>query len=336
MSLLIGTTGGVFVADAGSAPVAAKGLDGRNVRALCRANGGLLAGTDDGVHRSADGGRAWERVGLEGATVWDVAAAPADDHVVYAGTSPPALFRSRDGGASWAEVELTTKVPGADRWCLPNNPYGGRARTILFDPAKPDRLRLGIEVGGICTTDDGGETWSYSHPGDNTDIHNLMRHPTRPNVVYATTGRGRLNDDVPYWERVVGVFLSEDDGESWRYIWEGVEPRYTRPICVDPRAPNALTVAAAPTAFSKFTDDDGGAKAMLYQSADGGGTWRSLCDEPHTPSAANPYALLPAPDAPGAVLMGTDSGEVWRITPDREWTLLASGLPWVQVLRVED
>jgi hypothetical protein len=70
---------------------------------------------------------------------------------------------------------------------------------------------------------------------------------------------------------------------------------------------------------------------MLYQSVDGGSTWRSLGDAAHSPSAANLTALAPG-DESGSVLAGTDSGEVWRVSAAAEWTLLASGLPFVQAL----
>jgi len=32
------------------------------------------------------------------------------------------------------------------------------------------------------------------------------------------------------------------------------------------------------------------------------------------------------------VLVGTDTGEIWRVSPAAEWTLLASGLPMVQAV----
>jgi hypothetical protein len=70
---------------------------------------------------------------------------------------------------------------------------------------------------------------------------------------------------------------------------------------------------------------------MLYQSVDGGETWRSLGDAAHSPSAANLTALAPG-DAAGSVYLGTDSGEIWRVTSSAQWTLLASGLPHVQAL----
>ena len=104
------------------------------------------------------------------------------------------------------------------------------------------------------------------------------------------------------------------------------------PLVIDPRYPYAVTIACAPTAFASYKDEDG-AKAMLYQSTDGGETWRSLGDEAHSPSAANFHGLTPDPQTSGGVIVGTDTGEVWRVTPDARWTKLASGLPMVQAVR---
>jgi hypothetical protein len=40
--------------------------------------------------------------------------------------------------------------------------------------------------------------------------------------------------------------------------------------------------------------------------------------------------VTPDPDAAGAVLVGTDIGELWRVRRDAGWALLARGLPMVQ------
>jgi photosystem II stability/assembly factor-like uncharacterized protein len=106
-------------------------------------------------------------------------------------------------------------------------------------------------------------------------------------------------------------------------------PPYTRPLCIDSRHPCAVTVGSSPTAFSA-AKDAGGAKAMLFQSVDGGETWRSLGDADHSPSRAQFHAVAPHPDAAGHVLAGTDTGELWRVSPEARWTLMARGLPMVQ------
>ncbi|MEM7254464.1 MAG: hypothetical protein AAF493_23855, partial [Pseudomonadota bacterium] len=221
------------------------------------------------------------------------------------------------------------EVPEAASWAIPiTPPLPGRARALVVDADDPHRMWVGVEVGGIMKTADGGATWSLGLPGENPDLHMMCAHPAQPNVLFASTGYGRLDGVAEMVEGNAGVFRSEDYGETWAYAWRGIVPRYSRPMCIDPRSPHGLTVASAPTAFSSFKDD-GGAGAMLFRSEDGGESWRSLCDASHSPSTANIHGLSPDPTVVGGVLIGTDTGEVWRVSNDAHWTSVACDLPAV-------
>ena len=68
---------------------------------------------------------------------------------------------------------------------------------------------------------------------------------------------------------------------------------------------------------------------MLFRSEDGGESWRSLCDEAHSPSAANFHGLTVDPELLGGVLVGTDTGEVWRVSDGAGWELCGEGMPTV-------
>jgi hypothetical protein len=105
--------------------------------------------------------------------------------------------------------------------------------------------------------------------------------------------------------------------------------QYTRPLCIDPRPPYALTVGSTPSAAPYITYGQG-TQGWVYQSTDQGQTWRSLGDQEHSPSRAAPVCVTPAPDGPGHVLVGTDLGEVWHVSPDCRWRLLARDLAPVQ------
>ena len=90
--------------------------------------------TQDGLYRTRDQGRHWQRV-LEGDIRW-VTVDPIEDRVVYAGTEPVMLFRSEDGGGSWEELEGLRALPPEvqHHWWFPYPPHHGHVRHIYIDP----------------------------------------------------------------------------------------------------------------------------------------------------------------------------------------------------------
>src|SRR5262249_29529441 len=162
MKLLAGTSKGIF--SIGDSEPSAPVLPERSVRDLQRSGTRLLAGADTGLLASDDGGRSWRASGIEGRTIWEILAGP-DGGQVYAGSQPAGLFHSKDDGRTWQEVESFAHAPGAERWCVPTKPpQSGRARALVVDWADPRRVWVGIEVGGVARTGDGGPTWPMHPP----------------------------------------------------------------------------------------------------------------------------------------------------------------------------
>src|SRR5437870_513842 len=66
----------------------------------------VFAGGDTGLFVSRDGGAHWERVGADGAvpTIWSLTIDPVDPSLLFAGTRPAGLYRSRDGGLRGEEL----------------------------------------------------------------------------------------------------------------------------------------------------------------------------------------------------------------------------------------
>src|SRR5260370_419530 len=110
-----------------------------------------------------------------------------------------------------------------------------------------------------------------------------------------------------------------------------VQPRRAGPRGLDLRRPFALTIPAVPDVRSSIKDPDG-AGSMLFQSVDEGTTWRSLGDAAHSPSAARLTAVAADPANAGGVIVGTETGEVWRVSPEATWAQLLAGLPPGQAL----
>ena len=144
MTILAGTSRGLFrfaeecaarPGEPGAEPV----LHERGVREIVGIGSRLYAGTSTGLFVSDDDGMSWRNAGIEGCAVWQVRAS-RDGTLIYAAAEPAALFRSRDGGVSWEEVESFAAVPEAADWCVPvEPPMPGRARALIVDQENPGR-----------------------------------------------------------------------------------------------------------------------------------------------------------------------------------------------------
>ena len=121
---------------------------------LWRDDGGLLVGTRSEhfgptVLATADDGGTWQEPDVapiafpadDGATlerVWQLAADPGDADVVWAGCEPTSVWRSEDGGRSFALVRGLWDHPHRPDWWP--GAGGAAVHTVLPDPtADPDR-----------------------------------------------------------------------------------------------------------------------------------------------------------------------------------------------------
>ena len=68
----------------------------------------MYCGADSGIYRSEDKGERWERLDspMNELPVWALAIDPVDPNIIFAGTRPSALFRSKDGGLHWDKLPV--------------------------------------------------------------------------------------------------------------------------------------------------------------------------------------------------------------------------------------
>ena len=99
-----------------------KALQGKGVQSIAVDPGNsdiIYAGTSgEGLWKSRDGGRTWERMNLAEANVTSVAISPSDGSV-YAGTEPSKLFKSEDAVETWEELSALRTIPSAPTWSFP-------------------------------------------------------------------------------------------------------------------------------------------------------------------------------------------------------------------------
>jgi hypothetical protein len=268
-------------------------LDGAGAVCVAAAGPRVLAGTrGNGLFVSRDSGAAWEQVRLPERDVFSVAIGTADG-ALYAGTEPSRLFVARDGGP-WVELEALQDIPSRDRWSFPPRPWTHHVRWIAPDPHRAERMLVGIELGGLMRTDDGGATFSDHRPGAKIDTHSVAWHPEVEDRAYQAAGDGAA------WSR--------DGGGSWEAADAGRDLGYCWAVAVDPGDPERWYVSAAPGPGTAHRGGD--ARGRLYRWE---GSWRRL----ELPDDSMPYALaitegeLLAGMSDGRILRSGDRGERW-------------------------
>lgn len=277
-------------------------LDGRRVECVAvhrAAPERVFAGTfDDGLYRSVDAGESFERIaattlGPEGTgpgAVTAIATSPHDPGVAWIGTEPSRLYRTADGGTSIERAAGLTDVPSASEWSFPPRPDTHHVRWIEACPDDPDRWYVGIEAGALVVTPDGGDTWTDRPPGSRRDTHTIATHPNAPDRVYVAAGDGYAESD--------------DRGESFEVVDDGLDHGYVWGLAVDPGDPDRLLASAASGANAAHRRGD----AYLYRR-------ERRTDEPEDSAAWERLDGRGVPTGEGtyrAVLAsGTDDGEVW-------------------------
>jgi photosystem II stability/assembly factor-like uncharacterized protein len=258
---------------------------------------------DQGLYRSRDGGETWalSGEGVPYARVLSVAFAPArrvnGSTAIYAGTEPSNLYRSEDDGLTWETFPRLPELPSAPTWSFPPRPWTSHVRWIAAHPVDPQTVYVGIELGGVMRSRDGGATWEDRKPGSQLDAHALATHPAAPDRVYEAAGGG--------------IAWSQDTGDTWRPLDDGTDRHYTWGLAVDAVDPDLWYVSAAHGPREAHRND-GDARALLYRKR-GDAPWEALGGNGTLPKPLPfmPYALLAPRDRPGALLAGMQNGELW-------------------------
>ena len=266
---------------------------------------------EGGLRRTSDGGRSWVDCDLPAPGVFSVALSAADG-AVYAGTEPSALFRSDDGGGTWRELKALLELPSRPTWSFPPRPWTSHVRWIAPNPHDSDLLLVGIELGGLMRSIDGGGTWQDHRPGAQRDVHSLAWHPGTAARAYEAGGGGAA------W--------SDDGGESWRAADSGLDRHYTWSVAVEPDDPDSWYVSASTGPFAAHGAGDPQARIYAWR----GGAWHSLSGGLPEPLPAMPYALI---STAGRLFAGLADGQLWS-SMDRGETWYASVLEGDRLTRV--
>ena len=199
---------------------------------------------------------------------------PHDPATVYLGANY--LMRSRDRGMSWEEVggvDLTKQidrdeleimgVPGSEPQMSVNDGIStyGNLTAFAESPLTPGLLYVGTDDGNVQISRDDGATWTnvadrIPDLPERTYVSRLEPSHHAEGRVYASFDGHRNADYAAY------VYVSEDYGDSWRRITDGLPDGWSVNVVTEHhRAPNLLFV---------------GNEVGVFVSVDRGGQWVQL------------------------------------------------------------
>ena len=349
--LLVGTKKGLFAlqGDDGAFEISARAFAGEPVEFAIRdsRSGRYLACVTSAfygpkVFVTDDPAGEWEQAeGLalpEGAEqslerLWSIV--PGEEEgLLYAGGAPGVLFESRDGGTTWELNESFWNQPTRPDW---SPGAGGMClHSIATWPGDPQRLALAISAVGVWLSDDGGQTWRHGNKGlyprympeekreDTIDlcVHNMHRHPKRPERLFMQFHGG--------------VYRSDDAGESWESIAEGLPSDFGFPMVVDPDDPDSAYVIPLVADLDRVTPDG---RVRVYETRDAGASWTARGDGlPQENAYLTILRQAFARDGAGpsmGLYFGATSGDVFGSTDaGASWFTAATKLPPVHSVRV--
>ncbi len=197
-----------------------------------------------------------------------VAGIPSKPFTFFLGSTGGGVWRTDDGGTTWNNItdgQIPVGSIGSIRVSLsdPNVIYVG---TGSADP------RGNVSPGkGMFKSTDGGKTWTAAGLSSYGQIGQIEIHPQNPDVVFAAV-LGNVFGASP--ER--GVFRTKDGGKTWEKVLYVNDKTGAMDLVMDPNNPRILFATFWTMQRLPWTIIDGSADGGVWQSKDGGDTWKKV------------------------------------------------------------
>ncbi|MGD8868319.1 MAG: hypothetical protein PVI01_11830, partial [Gemmatimonadales bacterium] len=228
--------------------------------------------------------------------------------------------------AAWArhqEMERTTLFRGLEWRDVGPVVQGGRLVDVEAVPGEPYTFYVAYASGGVWKTTNNGISFEPLFDDQPTIvIGDMALDPLNPKRLFVGTGE---NNSSRSSYGGLGVFRSDDGGETWTHVGLERTDRIGR-ILIDPRDSNRVFVAALGKLYTP------GGQRGVYRSGDGGDTWEEvlvgdeltgfvdLAFQPGNPDVIyaaawermrRPWDFVEGGDG-SAIWKSTDGGDSWQ------------------------
>jgi hypothetical protein len=292
--------------------LSSKGLVGRRCGCITRVGDGKLAvGTQDFFVQLSKDGTDWKPA-MEGLTrphITALARHPKHKHLVFAGTSPPAVFMSADYGVSWQSLGALEFLPSAPRWSFPEAPYRARVSSVACSGEHNGVVFCSIENGEMAASKDGGKTWIQRGKGLPPGVRQLSFPNGTSHRVYAAAS--------------TGFFRSDDLGGSWTECNKGLPFTKVEAMAIAEGNPDIVLLAVAAGAKGPCT---------MVLSSDGAKSWTVA--NTGLPRLDN-RRITSATFGTGGFYAGTDQGEIFLLNNmEGRWTPVMAHLDPIRAMAI--
>jgi photosystem II stability/assembly factor-like uncharacterized protein len=254
-------------------------------------------------------------IGPVGNRISAVAGVPGDPWVYYAGSASGGVFKTTDGGTTWAPIFDDQPVSSIGSLAVaPSDPK------IVWAGTGEPWIRSHISLGmGIYKSIDAGKTWKQMGLERTGRIARIEIDPHDPNIVFAAAMGTNYG---PQAER--GVFRTTDGGKTWERVLFVDEDTGCSDIAMDPANPKTLFAGMWQFVIHTWGQMSGGPGSGIFVSHDGGANWSRISGHGLPEQEVGKIGLAIAHSNPKRVfaIIETGTGEPWKDKPT------ASGYLW--------